>query len=211
MPGYQLALQLLGQAAAFPASAASLLQTNLAEAAAGSAAAVPFTAAVCRQVYLTLLRLLVHAALLLGSAAGLQRPGGLRRLLGAADDEAAQGIVEQVLLQQWQLLLVSCQATEDQLLAVVHTAIQALSDQREKEQQQHSSMFNVLWKKAWMLLWTTATAVHTCQLFSDASSSRHLMLLQPTTGQTQAIPSATLSHWQFCRSCSSRGCSCCRT
>jgi len=53
MPGYQLALQLLGQAAAFPASAASLLQTKLAEAAAGSAAAVPFIAAVCRQVYLT--------------------------------------------------------------------------------------------------------------------------------------------------------------
>jgi hypothetical protein len=75
-----------------------------------------------------LLRLLVHAALLLGSSAGLQAAGSLRRLLGASSDAAAQETVQQVVQQQWQLLRVSCQASEEQLSAVVHSAIHALGE-----------------------------------------------------------------------------------
>jgi hypothetical protein len=76
-----------------------------------------------------LLRLLVHAALLVGSAARLQPAGALRKLLGAASDAAAQQLVQDILLQQWQLLLRSCHVTEEQLLAMVHCALDVIFSQ----------------------------------------------------------------------------------
>jgi hypothetical protein len=90
-----------------------------------------------------LLRLLVHAALLVGSAARLQPVGALSQLLGAASDAAAQQLVEGILLQQWQLLRRSCHATDEQLLAVVHCALDALFSQPPSSSSSSSRVFDL--------------------------------------------------------------------
>jgi hypothetical protein len=172
-------------------------------AAAASAGVRSLTPSSCQ-----LLRLLVHTALFVGSAAQLQPSGALCGLLGVRSEAVAQQQLQQIVCQQWQLLLISCQATEEQLLAVVHCAVHAMfavaaSDSSVADASSSSSSSSSrgcnLCTEAGRAAWEEQFQQQVANPFTQnpAKALKQLLAAQQSTGGAATTESATAGATMF--------------